>query len=76
MARTKKSKPTGVIVFRIGADRAKELNDLLSNPPVVGVKSVNQLARKIVTDVIAGRAKLEYLDPADAGRDCELYAES
>jgi hypothetical protein len=58
-----------VVSFRLDETKFKALTDRLGEDKPVGVKSENQLARKIVNDVLAGR--LTYTDPNDRFTDLE-----
>jgi hypothetical protein len=49
-----------VVSFRLDEKKFKALQDTRKKDMPVGVKSENQLCRKIVTDFLAGR--LEYKD--------------
>lgn len=56
-----------VISFRLDEKKFGSLTEKLKEQPVVGIKSTNQMARKIVNDFLAGR--LAYANPADAKVD-------
>lgn len=52
-----------VVSFRITADQTKTLNAVHDRDSAMGVKTANQLARKVLCDFLAGR--LEYRNAAD-----------
>ena len=56
-----------VVSFRLTKRDADALGDFLRRTPILGVKSVNQFARKIMMDFRDG--KLAYRDPADMDVD-------
>jgi hypothetical protein len=56
-----------VVSFRLDDKKFGVLTDMLKKGAPVGVNSENQLARKIVDDVLDGR--LIYKDPTDAATD-------
>lgn len=56
-----------VVSFRLDDKSFKALNDRLMKAPPANVNSTNQLARKIVDDVLAGR--LNYKNPVHARKD-------
>jgi hypothetical protein len=59
-----------VVSFRLDDKRFKALKDKIAEQPIIGVKSANQLARKIVCDFVAGR--LTYPNPEHANEDVDL----
>jgi len=58
-----------VVSFRITSTQCKTLKIVHERDSAMGVKTPNQLARKIVCDFLAGR--LEYSNPADRLQDFE-----
>jgi len=59
-----------VIAFRIPDETGDELDKSAETTPVPGVRSGNQLARKLVLDFVHG--KLIYLNPIDRLNDPSL----
>jgi hypothetical protein len=55
---------TGVLIFRLPTSDDNKLGTKLSKNPIIGIKSKNLFARKIILDYLHGR--LIYLDPAAA----------
>ncbi len=64
-------KPT-VISFRITAAQTKTLDAIRTRQQVIGIKSSNQYARKILSDFLAGR--VVYKNPKDQYGDLEALA--
>lgn len=58
-----------VVSFRITSTQCKNLKTVHERDSAMGVKTPNQLARKIVCDFLAGR--LAYSNPADRLQDFE-----
>lgn len=58
-----------VVSFRVTAKTAKLLEAILDRNPVIGIKSINQYARKILSDYTNGRMK--HLDPKDMLADLD-----
>jgi hypothetical protein len=58
-----------VVSFRLDDKKFDALTDRLKKG-IAGVNSENQLCRKIIDDVLAGR--LVYTNPADANEDKDL----
>jgi len=56
-----------VVAFRIPDNLASNLETKAVEPKIIGIRSGNQFARKLVIDFLAGR--LVYLNPADRKRD-------
>ena len=61
-----------VVSFRLDNEKFKDLTKKLGDDQPVGVKSENQLARKILNDVLAGR--LTYTNPEDRFTDLDALA--
>lgn len=59
-----------VISFRITSKYSKTLGEIYERDAASGIKSVNQLARKIVCDYLAGR--LHYTNPEDKLQDLDI----
>lgn len=57
---TRKGQP---IAFRLDADSDDKLSEQFGETPVVGIDSVDKFARKLVIDVLKGKAV--YLNPED-----------
>lgn len=62
-----------VVSFRLDETKIKALNKVRETDKPVGVKSNNQLCRKIVDDFLAGR--LEYKNPDDRFTDLEALGD-
>jgi hypothetical protein len=62
-----------VVSFRLDEKKFKALQDVRKKDMPVGVKSENQLCRKIVTDFLAGR--LEYKNPEHRAKDLDALGE-
>jgi hypothetical protein len=58
-----------VVAFRIPEAQAQQCEKMLADQPIVGVKSINQLFRKIGRDFLAGR--LSYKNQDDSRIDSE-----
>jgi hypothetical protein len=58
-----------VVSFRLDEKKFKALQDVRKTDKPVGVKSENQLCRKIVNDFLAGR--LEYKENGDRFTDLD-----
>lgn len=58
-----------VVSFRITSTQCKNLKTEHEENAAMGVKTPNQLARKVVCDFLAGR--LKYSNPADRLQDFE-----
>lgn len=56
-----------VVSFRVNEKSFAALTAKIETDTPVGIKSENQLARKIVDDALAGR--LVYVNPADCKKD-------
>lgn len=56
MSETKKVKEN-VVAFRLTPQESEDLEKSFNEHPMVGVRSPNQLARKLALDWIAGRLK-------------------
>lgn len=68
--RAKRSTRPNVISFRISDTQQKTLDEIFNRDVAVGVKSSDQLARKIVCDYLAGR--LEYRNAEDKLQDLDV----
>lgn len=76
MSRRNKSKTTNkgnIVCFRINDDHSASLSRQLMSAPVVGLRTSNQLARKLVVDYLEGRLSYNnvndrYVDPDVAAR--------
>lgn len=58
-----------VVAFRIPETQAQQCAKMLAAEPIIGVKSINQLFRKLGSDFLAGR--LSYKNPDDLRIDLE-----
>lgn len=56
-----------MVSFRLNDAEYSSMNEIFQHEPVVGANSVNQIARKIVCDYLAGR--LVYKSKSDKSRD-------
>lgn len=62
--------PTGVVSFRLKPKEQRQLTKALSENPVIGVRSKNQYARKLVQDFLNG--SLVYLNPNSVTKNSAL----
>lgn len=60
-----------VVSFRISKEQAVALERFMLEGPIVGVSSINKLARKVALDFVEGR--LHYDDPHDGEVDWGIY---
>lgn len=63
----RKDKRNNMVSFRLNDAEYTSLNEVFEHEPVVGANSVNEIARKIVCDHLAGR--LVYKNKSDKLRD-------
>lgn len=61
-----------VVSFRITTKQHKVLEAMLDRNPIIGINSINQLARKILSDYTNGRMK--HLDPKDMRGDLDAVS--
>lgn len=69
-ARKPRTTRPDVVSFRITSTQSKNLQTVHERDSAMGVKTPNQLARKIVCDFLAGR--LVYTNPADRKQDFDV----
>lgn len=63
----RKDNRNNMVSFRLNDAEYGGMNEIFEHEPVVGANSVNQIARKIVCDYLAGR--LVYKSKSDKRRD-------
>lgn len=59
----KRQRKADPIAFRLDVDNNDKLEKRLKEKSIIGINSVDKLARKLVIDALSG--KLVYLNPAD-----------
>lgn len=59
-----------IVMFRLERKMIKNMGEMLTRDPIIGVRSTNQLARKLVKDYMEGR--LAYTNPKYAKADTDL----
>jgi len=58
-----------LIIFRVRSNSGAKLAKTMQERKIVGIKSVNQYARKILIDFLEGRLKYENPEHADLNPD-------
>jgi len=59
-----------IVMFRLKTETLRNMGEVLTREPIIGVRSTNQFARKIVKDFMEGR--LVYTNPKFSLADTEL----
>lgn len=59
-----------IVSFRIPKGQAQQVEKMLTEQPIIGVKSVSQFFRKLGRDFLAGR--LNYKNPEDLLVDTDI----